>query len=159
MPSFPVTIYDANGGAITSTNPQPAKDFYSYSGDVLNVAFTADRMKATTVTLSTSPTTILTGSPRYFITGMTVFFDPASSRTPPASLLVSIQDTIDGILCTWVTYFPVIAPVPTIVTTIPIPLAFFYKATTNGSSLQVVGNGSPTAGNLYVNVNYGFTSL
>lgn len=131
----------------------------SYSADAANVAFRADKMKVAGFTLSVTPLTILTGATKYFIQSVNIIFDPASSRAAAATLALTLQDTVDGALFSFLTYFPAAPTLPVIVTTISQNFPFFYKSSTAGSSFQVVANGSITAGTITLNVNYGLTSL
>ena len=132
------------------------------SADVIRRKFDADQHSSTLFAITNAFHTYLTGSPRYFLTSVDIECDLTMTFAGGGSLVVILQDTTDGVLFQWFVYVTNAFVAPGLATSVPrlvTPPGWFYKASTNTSSLQVKTNVTVTNNNFLVNLAYGFTSF
>lgn len=166
------TAVDVNSGVksagtlrvvLATDQPLPANvcEQVTASGDTIRRRFVADLHQTTLFSLTNVYHTFLTGSPRYFIQNVNVQLDPLMTFPGGGAVVVLLNDTTDGVLFQWFMYLPNAAAAPTVASNYVLntPPDWFYKATTNTSSLQLKANVNPAGSNFAVNIAYGLTSL
>lgn len=133
------------------------------SGDVVSperkpILYTSVILNAAS---GTTPVTLITGSPYYYITRLLVSIDPTCTTTGGGIVAVTFTDSAFGLIGSARGYCPAAFTAPTIATPSTIVesgFGYFFNSTTAGSTLSVALNTALTAGSYRLAINYGLTN-
>lgn len=110
----------------------------------------------------TTPVTLFTGSPYYYITRLLVSFDPNCTISGGAVVAITFTDSSYGIVGSARVWCPNTFTSPTSAqpsTIVESGFGYFFNSTTAGSTLSIALSATLGAGAIRAAVNYGLTSL
>ena len=109
----------------------------------------------------TTPVTLITGSPYYYITRLLVSIDPTCTTSGGGIVAVNFTDSAFGLIGSARGYCPASFTAPTMAiasTIVESGTGYYFNSTTVGSTLSVALNQALTAGSYRVAINYGLTN-
>jgi len=109
----------------------------------------------------TTPVTLFTGSPYYYLTRLLVSVDPNCTTSGGGMISATFTDSAFGIVGQIRFYAPGSFTAPTIATpsvVLESGTGYYFNSTTSGSTLSVALNNPLTGGSVRLAVNYGFTN-
>jgi hypothetical protein len=127
-------------------------------------ALIGNRYSSTILTIAngTTPVTLVTGAPYYFITRELVEVQVNCTTSSATTITVAFTDSVDGILGEYIFWCPTTFAAPTVPTGPQLAstgAGFYYVAKTVGSSLQVSLSSSIIGGSVRVAVNCGICNF
>ena len=134
------------------------------SGGVILPRWVGDAYASATINAAqgTTPVTLITGAPGYYVTRLLVEVLPNATMTSAGMVNVTFSDSVLGTLGQLPVYLPATftAPtVPTVATPQETGSGFLVRSKNSGSTLSVSVNNALSGGSIRVAVNYGLTPI
>jgi hypothetical protein len=134
------------------------------SGDEPIPAFVGDSYTSTVLSSAsgTSPVTLQTGAPGYYVTRLQVSFDPTCTLAVAGMVTVTFTDSVAGVIGQARAWIPAAFVAPTV----PVQMllaqsgaGYFFRSKSATSTLSVALSVALTAGSIRVAINGGTTSI
>jgi hypothetical protein len=145
----------------TLTNPQPALEYVTTSGTVLNPRQRANRVA--TNFIGTSVAAVVTGAPGYFIESIQIQFSALDTQAGGGSFNIQFSDSVFGMIWGVLAVVPAAAPTLTGVIVIPAvetPPGYYWNNKNANSVLNMTFSASLSGStSLFYSITYGICSF